>query len=197
MPYLFDSSHIRSLVLPNRIVVSPMCQYSSIDGFANDWHFVHLGSRAVGGAGIVFTEAAAVTPEGRITPQDLGIWTNDHIPPLARIARFVEGQGSIAAMQLAHAGRKASTTRPWEGGHGIPDHQGGWTPVGPSRLHFSDAYREPRELTPDEICALVGSFAAAAERALEAGFRIIEIHAAHGYLFNEFLSPLRDRKSVV
>src|ERR1017187_5361953 len=132
MSSLFDPLQIRGVTLPNRITVSPMCQYSSVDGFADDWHFVHLASRAVGGAGVVFTEAAAVTPDGRITPQDLGIWSDDHIPALSRISRFVRGQGSIPAMQIAHAGRKASVTRPWEGGVGIPEDQGGWTPVAPS-----------------------------------------------------------------
>lgn len=187
---LFNPLQIRGVTLPNRIVVSPMCQYSSVDGFADDWHFVHLGSRAVGGAGVVFTEAAAVVPEGRITPQDLGIWADDHIPVLARIARFVKSQGSIPAMQIAHAGRKASTTRPWEGTVGIPPESGGWTPVAPSPVPFSDTYIPPRELTAEEICSLIGAFVAAAERVLEAGFRILEIHAAHGYLFHEFLSPL-------
>jgi 2,4-dienoyl-CoA reductase-like NADH-dependent reductase (Old Yellow Enzyme family) len=194
MPTLFEQLQISGVTLPNRIVVSPMCQYSSVDGFADSWHFVHLASRAVGGAGIVFTEAAAVVPEGRITPHDLGIWSDEHIPHLARITRFVESQGSIPAMQIAHAGRKASTTRPWEGSAGIPIDQGGWTPVAPSAVRFSETYPAPRELTEDEICGLAGSFAAAAVRALEAGFRIIEIHAAHGYLFNEFLSPLSNHR---
>jgi 2,4-dienoyl-CoA reductase-like NADH-dependent reductase (Old Yellow Enzyme family) len=190
MSELFEQVQMRSVTIANRIVVSPMCQYSSVDGFADDWHFVHLASRAVGGAGIVFTEAAAVVPEGRITPQDLGIWSDEHIPALARIARFVEGQGSAPAMQIAHAGRKASTTRPWEGSVGLPKERGGWTPVGPSAVRFSETYCEPRALTAEEICGLAGSFAAAAERVLEAGFRVLEIHSAHGYLFHEFLSPL-------
>jgi 2,4-dienoyl-CoA reductase-like NADH-dependent reductase (Old Yellow Enzyme family) len=189
MANLFDPLSIRSVTLPNRIVVSPMCQYSSVDGLADDWHFVHLASRAVGGAGLVFTEAAAVVPEGRITPQDLGIWSDDHIPALARIARFVESQGSVPAMQIAHAGRKASTSRPWEGGGGIPSEQGGWTPVAPSAVKFADNYADPRELTVEEIHNLAGSYAAAAGRALEAGFRLLEIHAAHGYLLHEFYSP--------
>jgi 2,4-dienoyl-CoA reductase-like NADH-dependent reductase (Old Yellow Enzyme family) len=190
MADLFEPLQIRGVKLPNRIVVSPMCQYSSVDGFADDWHFVHLASRAVGGAAVVFTEAAAVVPEGRITPQDLGIWKDQHIPVLARIARFIEGQGSIPGMQIAHAGRKASTTRPWEGGTGIPRERGGWTPVAPSAVRFSDTYPNPRELTPEEIRGLAFSFAEAAERALDAGFRVLEIHSAHGYLFHEFLSPL-------
>jgi 2,4-dienoyl-CoA reductase-like NADH-dependent reductase (Old Yellow Enzyme family) len=186
----FDTLQIGSVTLPNRIAVSPMCQYSSIDGLADDWHFVHLASRAVGGAGVVFTEAAAVTPDGRITPQDLGIWADDHLPALSRITRFVKDQGSIPAIQLAHAGRKASTSRPWEGSIGISEDHGGWTPVAPSVIRFSETYPEPRELTVAEIRGIADAFAAAAERALEAGFRIIEIHAAHGYLFNEFFSPL-------
>jgi 2,4-dienoyl-CoA reductase-like NADH-dependent reductase (Old Yellow Enzyme family) len=190
MSSLFDSLEIRSVTLPNRIAVSPMCQYSSADGFAGDWHFVHLASRAVGGAGMVFTEAAAVTPDGRITPQDLGIWSDEHIPALSRIARFVSSQGSIPAAQLAHAGRKASTTRPWEGSVGIPQDRGGWTPVAPSAVRFSDTYPEPREIPLEEIHSLSDSFAKAAGRALEAGFRVLEIHAAHGYLFHEFYSPL-------
>ena len=190
MPDLFNPLQIRGLTLPNRIAVSPMCQYSSEDGFANDWHFVHLASRAVGGAGIVFTEAAAVVPEGRITPQDLGIWSDDHIPALARIASFVQGQGSIPATQLAHAGRKASTSRPWEGGVGISLDRGGWTPLAPSAVRFSDTYPDPRELTVEEIHGITAAFVAAAERALAAGFRIVELHSAHGYLFHEFLSPL-------
>jgi 2,4-dienoyl-CoA reductase-like NADH-dependent reductase (Old Yellow Enzyme family) len=190
MSNLFDQLQIRGVTLPNRIVVSPMCQYSSVDGFANDWHFVHLASRAVGGAAIVFTEAAAVTPEGRITPQDLGIWSDDHIPALARIVRFIDDQGSTPAIQIAHAGRKASTSRPWEGSVGLPPDRGGWTPIAPSAVKFSDTYIEPRELTAEEVRGLVGAFAAAAERAVEAGFRVLEIHSAHGYLFHEFLSPL-------
>jgi len=195
MATLFEQLHIRGVTLPNRIVVSPMCQYSSVDGFADGWHFVHLSSRAVGGAGVVFTEAAAVVPEGRITPQDLGIWSDDHIPHLARINQFMEAQGSVPAMQLAHSGRKGSTTRPWEGGTGLPANQGGWTPVAPSAVKFSETYPAPRELTAEEIRGLSGSFAAATLRAREAGFRIIEIHSAHGYLFNEFLSPLSNHRT--
>lgn len=194
MPSLFDPLIIRGLRVPNRIVVSPMCQYSSVDGFANDWHLVHLASRAVGGAGIVFTEAAAVTPEGRITPQDLGIWKDAHASELSRIARFVEGQGSVPAVQLAHAGRKASTTRPWEGSTGITQSNGGWEPVAPSPIPFSHALLQPHELSVDEIRCLSLAFAAAAERAFEAGFRLIEIHAAHGYLFHEFYSPLSNTR---
>ena len=188
---LFAPLVIRGETLPNRIAVSPMCQYSSLDGYANEWHFIHLGSRAVGGAGLVMTEAAAVLPEGRISPQDLGIWSDDHIAPLSRIVRFVHSQGSVAGMQLAHAGRKASTWPPGEG-HGVMlPVAGGWqNVVAPSALPFADDYPSPRALTTLEIKAVIDAFSQAARRALEAGFRIVEIHAAHGYLIHEFLSPL-------
>ena len=194
MAHLFDRLSIRDLTFANRVFVSPMCQYSSADGYANDWHVVHLGSRAVGGAGLVMTEAAAVLPEGRISPQDLGIWTDDHIEPLARIVRFIHAQGSVAGMQLAHAGRKASTHRPWEGLGTLPEEAGGWKIVAPSPLAFTDAYPIPHALTTDGIQGIVAAFAAAARRAREAGFRVIEIHAAHGYLIHEFLSPLSNQR---
>src|SRR6201997_2978588 len=196
MPRLLEPLAIRGLTFSNRIFVSPMCEYSSTDGYANDWHLVHLGSRAVGGAGLVFTEATAVLPEGRISPQDLGIWKDDHIEFLARIVRFIHGQGSIAAMQLAHAGRKASTYRPWEGNGAIPESAGGWKKVvAPSALPFADNYPLPQAVTKDGIQEVVRAFAAAARRACEAGFRVIEIHAAHGYLIHEFLSPLSNQRS--
>jgi 2,4-dienoyl-CoA reductase-like NADH-dependent reductase (Old Yellow Enzyme family) len=194
MTHLFSLLRLRDVVLPNRIAVSPMCEYSSQDGYAADWHFVHLGSRAVGGAGLVFTEAAAVTPEGRISPQDLGIWSDDHIDPLSRITRFIDEQGSVAGMQLAHAGRKASTRRPWEGHDAIPEGEGGWRVVAPSALAFAEGYATPDPLMPLGITAIVQAFADAARRAREAGFRVIEIHAAHGYLLHEFLSPLSNRR---
>ncbi len=195
MAHLFDPLSIRDLTFANRVFVSPMCEYSSIDGYANDWHFVHLGSRAVGGAGLVFTEATAIVPEGRISPQDLGIWSDDHIAPLSRIVRFIHEQGSVAGMQLAHAGRKASTYRPWEGPGTVPENAGGWTNVvAPSALPFADHYPMPRALTSDGIQEVVAAFAEAARRACEAGFRVIEIHAAHGYLLHEFLSPLSNRR---
>jgi 2,4-dienoyl-CoA reductase-like NADH-dependent reductase (Old Yellow Enzyme family) len=191
MPGLFDPLAIRDLTFANRVFVSPMCQYSSDDGYANDWHFVHLGSRAVGGAGLVMTEATAVLPEGRISPQDLGIWDDGHIEMLGRIVGFIHEQGSIAGMQLAHAGRKASTRRPWEAPGAIPEAEGGWKKVvAPSALPFSDTYPMPQALTPDGIQEVVSAFAAAARRACQAGFRVLEIHAAHGYLIHEFLSPL-------
>jgi 2,4-dienoyl-CoA reductase-like NADH-dependent reductase (Old Yellow Enzyme family) len=196
MPGLFDPLAIRDLKFANRVFVSPMCQYSSRDGFANDWHFVHLGSRAVGGAGLVLTEATAVLPEGRISPQDLGIWSDEHIEMLSRIVSFIHEQGSIAGMQLAHAGRKASTRRPWEGSGAIPEAEGGWKKVvAPSALPFAESYPMPQALTNDGIQEVVSSFAAAARRACQAGFRVIEIHAAHGYLVHEFLSPLSNKRS--
>src|ERR1700686_390992 len=195
MPHLLDPLAIRDLTFSNRIFVSPMCEYSSTDGYANDWHLVHLGSRAVGGAGLVFTEATAILPEGRISPQDLGIWKDDHIEFLVRIVRFIHGQGSIAGMQLAHAGRKASTYRPWEGNGAIPESAGGWKKVvAPSAIPFADNYPKPQALTAGGIQEVVQAFAAAARRACEAGFRVIEIHAAHGYLIHEFLSPLSNQR---
>ncbi|MGH9740484.1 MAG: NADH:flavin oxidoreductase/NADH oxidase [Candidatus Acidiferrales bacterium] len=193
--HLFDELKIREVTLRNRIVVSPMCQYSCTDGFATDWHLVHLGSRAVGGAAAVITEASAVTAEGRISPADLGIWKDEHIAPLARIATFIRGQGAAPGIQLAHAGRKGSTRRPWEGGGGIPDSEGGWTPVAPSAIAFEERYRTPVELDGRGIRAIVDAFAAAAGRAQRAGFRVVEIHAAHGYLIHEFLSPLSNQRT--
>jgi len=196
MPNLFDPLSIRDLTLPNRIAVSPMCEYSSTNGFANDWHLVHLGSRAVGGAGLVMTEAAAVTPEGRISPADLGIWSDDHIEFLARITRFIHSQGSIAGIQLAHAGRKASTYRPWDGTGAVPEDLGGWkNVVAPSAVPFADDYPMPQALTLEGIRAVVRAVVEAAGRALKAGFRVIEIHAAHGYLISEFLSPLANHRT--
>jgi 2,4-dienoyl-CoA reductase-like NADH-dependent reductase (Old Yellow Enzyme family) len=195
MPHLFDEIRLRDITLPNRIGVSPMCQYSCVDGYANEWHFVHLSSRAVGGAGLVFTEAAAVTPEGRISPEDLGVWSEAHFEPLKRITRFIDAQGAVAGIQLAHAGRKASTFRPWSGRGAIAETAGGWQPVAPSALPFADNYAAPRELGRDEIRILREAFALAAARAFAAGFRVIEIHAAHGYLFHEFLSPLSNRRT--
>src|SRR5262245_39194537 len=195
MPHLFDPLTIRGETFSHRVFVSPMCQYSSVDGFANDWHFAHLASRAVGGAALVFTEATAASSEGRISPQDLGIWSDAHVEPLARIVRFVHAQGSVAGMQLAHAGRKASTRRPWEGIRALSVDEGGWTDVvAPSAIAFADNYPMPRALTVDGIHAVVAAFATAAARARAAGFRVLEIHAAHGYLIQEFLSPLSNRR---
>lgn len=196
MAHLFDSLLIRDIKFANRVFVSPMCQYSSTDGYANDWHFVHLGSRAVGGAGMVLTEATAVLAEGRISPQDLGIWSDDHIEPLARIVRFIHDQGSVAGMQLAHAGRKASTYRPWEGQGKVPETEGGWNKVvAPSAVAFADHYPLPEAASKEEIQAIVAAFGDAARRACEAGVRVVEIHAAHGYLIHEFLSPLSNQRT--
>jgi len=193
---LFTPFQQRSITIPNRIVVSPMCQYSSVDGFASDWHFVHLGTRAVGGAGLVFTEAAAVSPEGRISPGDLGIWKDEHIPELARIASFLKSQGAIPAMQLAHAGRKASMAEPWNPTRTVPPAEGGWeNVVAPSALRFSDDYPLPHELDRAGMDKIVASFAAAAQRAAKAGFLLVEVHGAHGYLSHEFLSPLANKRT--
>src|ERR1035437_3967903 len=186
---------IRDLTFRNRIAVSPMCQYSSQDGFATDWHLVHLGSRAVGGAGLVMTEAAAVEPRGRISPQDLGIWKDEHVDFLARIADFLRQHGAVAGMQIAHAGRKACTRRPWEGGGVIAQSEGGWQPDAPSALPFNDADPAPAELTTAGIIEVVEAFVAATRRALRAGFQVVEIHAAHGYLIHQFLSPLSNHRT--
>ncbi|TJZ78900.1 NADH:flavin oxidoreductase/NADH oxidase [Chitiniphilus eburneus] len=195
MPHLFEPLTLRGLTLSNRIAVSPMCEYSAEDGYANDWHLVHLGSRAVGGAGLVLFEATAVSPEGRISPQDLGLWRDEQIEPLARIVRFIDGQGSVAGIQLAHAGRKASTYAPGAGEGAVPATEGGWTVVAPSALPFSPSYPAPQALDNAGIAAVVEDFAAAARRALAAGFRVVEVHAAHGYLLHQFLSPLSNQRT--
>ena len=195
MPSLFDPIATRGLTLPHRIVVSPMCQYSSTDGFASDWHLVHLGSRAIGGAALVITEAAAVTAEGRISPGDLGIYDDAHVEILQRIVRFIHAQGSAAGMQLAHAGRKGSTQRPWDGHNGIASEDGGWIPVAPTATPFSDAFPVPRALETREVRDIVAAFRDAALRALNAGFDVIELHGAHGYLIHEFLSPLTNTRT--
>jgi 2,4-dienoyl-CoA reductase-like NADH-dependent reductase (Old Yellow Enzyme family) len=195
MAQLFDPLQIRSVTLPNRIVVSPMCEYSSTDGYANDWHLVHLGSRAVGGAGLVFTEATAVSPEGRITPEDLGIWDDAHVEFLARITNFLKSQGSVPGMQIAHAGRKASTQKPWVGSSKLSQEEGAWVPDAPSAIAYSDTYPFPKALSKQGIRNVVEAFASAARRALQAGFQILEIHAAHGYLIHEFYSPLSNQRT--
>jgi len=193
---LFTPLSIRGVMLRNRIVVSPMCEYSSPNGYATDWHLVHLGSRAVGGAGAVLTEAAAVTQDGRISQRDLGIYLDDHVEALARIFAFIEQQGAVPGMQLAHAGRKASTAEPWKGGDPVPPDEGGWTPIwAPSAIPFRDGWQTPRAMTQGEIKDVVAAFASAARRVLDAGGRIAEIHAAHGYLVHEFLSPLSNQRS--
>lgn len=184
--HLFSPLTIRDIQLKNRIVVSPMCQYSAEDGFANDWHFVHLASRAVGGAALIFTEAAAITADGRISPQDLGIWSDKHIEPLARIVNFIESQSAVAGIQLAHAGRKASTKKPWDGVGKVNIDQGGWQPVAPSAIPFAEDFYTPSELTIDEIKKIISAFVQAAHRAKLSGFKVIEIHGAHGYLLHDF-----------
>jgi len=195
MTHLFEPLTIRGVTLRNRIGISPMCQYSSVDGYPNDWHLAHLGARAAGGAGLVITEATAVEVRGRISPEDAGIWSADHVEPWARIARFIKSQGAVPGMQLAHAGRKASTAAPWNGGNGIADIDGGWEPVAPSAVAFNPDYRLPHALTIDEIKDIQRKFADAAVRATTAGFEWIEIHAAHGYLAHTFLSPLANQRT--
>ena len=195
MPSLFSPLTIRSVTFKNRIGVSPMCQYSSDDGFANDWHLVHLGSRAVGGAGLVLTEAAAISPEGRISPADLGIWKDEHVPMLKRITEFIEAQGSVPGIQLAHAGRKSSTEVSWKGGNPINEEQGGWRPIAPSALPFKAGHQVPIEMDHAAILKVIADFKAAAVRAFKGGFKVIELHAAHGYLLNEFLSPASNNRS--
>ncbi len=193
---LFSPLTLRGVTLKNRIAVSPMCQYSSEDGFANDWHFVHLGSRAVGGAGLIILEASAVEAIGRITAQDLGIYKDEHVAPLARIVKFLHEHGSVAGIQLAHAGRKASTSPPWAGGAPIaPNAEGGWTPVAPSPLAFDEKSNVPTELDEAGIQRVIRAFAEATDRARTAGFRVVEIHGAHGYLLHEFLSPLSNKRT--
>ncbi len=195
---LFEPLRLREITLKNRIGVSPMCQYSSVDGFANDWHLVHLGSRAVGGAGLVMVEATAVTPEGRISPRDMGIWSDDHVEGLARCTRFIEDNGAVPGIQLAHAGRKASTLPPWEGTGAAPVEKGGWQPVvAPGNERFAPDYPEPVALDVAGIQRIVSAFRDGARRALEAGFKVIEIHAAHGYLLHQFLSPLTNHRDDV
>ncbi|MBF7143161.1 MULTISPECIES: NADH:flavin oxidoreductase/NADH oxidase [Pseudomonas] len=196
MSLLLEPYTLRGLTLRNRIVVSPMCQYSSQDGFANDWHLVHLGSRAAGGAGLVIFEATAVTADGRITPEDLGLWKDEHISMLQRINRFIDAQGAVPGIQLSHAGRKASTWRPWLGKHGsVTLEEGGWTPVAPSSVPFDPEHARPTELTEADINGIKDAFVAAAKRALTANFKVVEIHAAHGYLLHQFMSPISNRRT--
>ncbi len=195
MPQLFSTLQLRDVTLPNRIAVSPMCQYSCEDGMATDWHLVHLGSRAAGGAGLVIMEATAVSPEGRISPQDHGIWQDEQIPKLRQITAFIRSQGSCSGIQLAHAGRKASTRPPWSGDGELAFADGGWANVfAPSAIPFSDTYPKPIALNERGIRQVVDDFAAAARRAREAGFDVVEIHSAHGYLLHEFLSPLSNHR---
>lgn len=196
MSVLFSPLSLRGITFKNRIAVSPMCQYSSLDGFTNDWHLVHLGSRAVGGAGLVFTEAAAVSPEGRITAHDLGLWTDDHIAGLKHVVDFLTANGAIAGIQLAHAGRKASHTRPWEGGQAVlPREPEGWQTVAPSAIAFAENGLMPTELDAEGMAKVRADFKASTIRALEVGFKVVEVHAAHGYLLHEFLSPLSNHRT--
>ncbi|HEY1907937.1 MAG TPA: NADH:flavin oxidoreductase/NADH oxidase [Myxococcaceae bacterium] len=194
MAHLFEPLPLRSVTLPNRVAVSPMCEYSAEDGFASDWHLVHLGSRAVGGAGLVVAEATAVEARGRITARDLGLWKDAQVEPLARIVRFLGAHGAVAGVQLAHAGRKASTAIPWEGGAGVALDAGGWEPLAPSAIPFSERTLTPRAMTVAEVGEVVRAFAAAARRSVAAGFQLVELHFAHGYLVHEFLSPLSNRR---
>ena len=192
---LFSPFRIREIELKNRIVVSPMCEYSAKDGHPQTWHLVHLGSRAIGGASLVFTEATAVEERGRISLADTGIYDDAHVASWRPIAEFIRSHGAVPGMQLAHAGRKASTAPPWAGGKPIAPRDGGWQPVGPSALAFDTGYPTPRELSTSEIGEIVGAFRKSAERALAAGFEILEIHAAHGYLLHQFLSPLSNTRT--
>lgn len=193
---LFAPFTLRQITFRNRIMVSPMCQYSCTDGFANDWHLVHLGSRAVGGAALVMVEATAVTAEGRISPWDMGLWKDEQMEPLARIAHFASEHGAIPGIQIGHAGRKASTYRPWSERHGeVPRDEGGWQTVAPSVIPFRDTYPTPHALSEAEIGDLVTTFAQTARRARQAGFQVLELHGAHGYLIDEFLSPLANRRT--
>lgn len=196
MPHLFSPLKIKSIEFKNRIVVSPMCEYSSIDGFANDWHLVHLGSRAVGGAALVISEATAVSEEGRISPGDLGIWKDEHIEKLKQITDFIHQHGAVAGIQLAHAGRKASHQEPWNGGKQISsDEENGWKSLAPSAIPFTENEEPPIELDKIGIEKVKADFKAAALRALKAGFKVIELHAAHGYLIHEFYSPLSNHRN--
>ncbi len=194
MTNLFRPLQLRGLTLPNRIAVSPMCQYSSHDGLPNDWHLVHLGGLAQGGAGLVLTEAAAVRPEGRISPDDLGLWNDSQAEALARSVRFIKSQGAVPGIQLAHAGRKASAYTPWKGSGSVPSSAGGWTPVAPSALPFDTTWTLPAALDEPGIVAVIDAFMDAARRALAAGFQVVEVHAAHGYLLHQFLSPLSNHR---
>lgn len=196
MSHLFEPFTLKSVTLRNRIGVSPMCMYSSEEGLANDWHVVHLGARAAGGAGLVIMEATAVVPEGRITPADMGLWSDRHIEPIARVNRFLKSQGAVPGIQLAHAGRKASAARPWDQGGHLAEDAGGWQTVAPSAVPFGGTLTKvPRELSVEDIASLHAAFAAAAKRSLAAGVEWLELHGAHGYLAHEFLSPLSNQRT--
>ncbi len=194
MSSLFSPLKIRSIELKNRIAVSPMCQYSSVNGFPNDWHLVHLGSRAVGGAGLIFTEATAVSPEGRISPDDAGIWNDDQANAYKRITSFIKSQNSVPGIQLAHAGRKASTYSPWKGSGKVVVENGGWQTIAPSAIPFADNFPHPKEMDDNDIKLVIDQFKEAALRSIEAGFKVIELHFAHGYLVHEFCSPISNQR---
>ena len=195
MTLLFSPLKLRGLTIPNRIFVSPMCQYSSPDGKPNNWHFVHYGSRAVGGAGLVITEAMAITPDGRISPDDLGIWSSEHAEAYIPLVEFIKAQGATAGIQLAHAGRKAATEAPWLGGKPLDMDNRGWQPLAPSPIPFAPGHQTPREATADDLDKITLQFAEATHRSLAAGFQVVELHAAHGYLLHQFLSPLTNKRS--
>lgn len=195
MPNLFDPLTIKDVTLRNRVGVSPMCMYSYTNGHSNDWQLAHLGARAAGGAGLIIAEATAVEARGRITPHDVGIWSDEHVAPLERVTRFIKAQGAVAGIQIAHAGRKASTARPWDGGKPLPeDDPHGWQVVGPSPLPFAEGHPTPNALTVKEIALVQHAFRDAAARALAAGFEWLELHAAHGYLMHSFYSPLSNHR---
>ena len=194
-PYLFSPIKLRELTISNRVFMSPMCQYSAVDGLANDWHLVHLGTRAVGGAGLVMAEASAVSPEGRISLGDTGIWSDAQADAWRRVTRFIKDHGAVAAIQIAHAGRKAATDLPWRGGRPLGDAPGGWQPVAPSAIAFDEGYCVPEMLSVAELARIESAFAEAAARAAHAGFDVVEIHMAHGYLLHEFLSPLSNQRT--
>lgn len=195
MSKLLSPLTIRDVKLRNRIVISPMCTYSAVDGFANDWHLVHLGSRAIGGAGLIIQEATAVSPEGRISPGDLGLYKEEHTEKLQRIVSFIHQQGAVAGIQLAHAGRKASCAKPWDGGKQLKKNNGGWETVAPSAIAFYPDDDAPQALDMEGIQKVVSDFRIAAKRALNAGYKVIDIHAAHGYLIHQFLSPLSNHRT--
>ncbi|WP_231460501.1 NADPH dehydrogenase NamA [Pedobacter sp. Leaf132] len=197
MSKLFSPFKLKDITLKNRIVISPMCQYSAVDGFANDWHLVHLGSRAVGGAGLIIQEATAVMPEGRITHADLGIWKDEHLDKLKQIVSFIHENGAIAGIQLAHAGRKASCELPWNGGEQIAEGENSWQTVAPSPVPFKSGQKAPHELSIEEIQEIVFAFRAAAKRAVEAGYKVVEVHAAHGYLLHQFFSPISNKRNDI
>jgi 2,4-dienoyl-CoA reductase-like NADH-dependent reductase (Old Yellow Enzyme family) len=195
MKHLFSSLKLRELTISNRIFLSPMCQYSSHEGQPNNWHLVHLGARAAGGCGLIITEATAVSPQGRISPDDLGIWSDKQVKPFSELVQFIKKQGSIAGIQLAHAGRKASVDAPWRGGKALKQSERGWTPSAPSPISFAENHPTPHELTSSDLERIEEDFSQAAERALKAGFQITEVHAAHGYLLHQFLSPLSNKRT--